>query len=145
LRADTGKTAGVVPSRVPGVVGDVALDPRHVLLAQDGVDLVEDEHHLLAPGADLLEEGALALGERPVGRGDEEDEVGVGDELAGDRLVLAEDRVGPRGVDYLDLAQQLDRRGDEHHAAPRLARLPSRPSAGRGSRWSSASPPLRAR
>ena len=62
------------------------------------VVLVEDEHDLLAPLPDRLEEGPLALGEGPVGRCDEQHQVRAGHELAGERLVLAQDGVRARRV-----------------------------------------------
>ncbi len=50
---------------------------------------------------------ALAFGERAVGRGDEEHQVGAGNEVAGQLLVSPDDRVGPRRVHDVDLAEQL--------------------------------------
>ena len=88
-----------------------AEDLLPVFRAGEDVDLVHHEHDLLAPLADLLQEAALALGEWPVGGGDEEDEVGAGDEVAGELLVPPDDRVGPGRVHDVDLAQQLGRMG----------------------------------
>ena len=71
------------------------------------VDLVDDEDDLLPPFADLLQERPLALGERSVGRGDEQDEIGAGNEVAGQLLVPADDRVGARRIHDAELAEDL--------------------------------------
>ncbi len=73
------------------------------------VDLVDDEHDLLAPRPDLLEEKPLALGERTVGGGDEKHEIGARHEVARQFLVPAHDGVRARRVDDVQLAQQLGR------------------------------------
>ena len=54
---------------------------------------------------------ALAFGERAVGRGDEEHQVGAGHEIAGQLLVLADDGVGAGRVHDGDLAEELGRDG----------------------------------
>jgi hypothetical protein len=97
----------------PGALGHEGEDAVDVLGGLQDVDLVDHDHDLLPPVADALEEGALALGERTVGRGDEEHHVRAGHELAGDRLVLAVDGVGARGIDDVDVLEQLDRGGDD--------------------------------
>ena len=90
--------AGRLAQERLGVLAHEAEHLLPVLRAGQDVDLVHHEHDLLAPLADLLEEAALALGERPVGAGDEEHEVGAGDEVAGELLVPPDDRVGARRV-----------------------------------------------
>ena len=65
----------------------------HLVGAGQQVGLVQDDHDLLAPAADALHEGALALAEGAVGRGDEQDEVGARHEAFGQRLVFAQDGV----------------------------------------------------
>ena len=97
----------------PRVPGHELHHVDDVLFRLQDVDLVDHHHDLLPPVADALKEGALALGERAVGGGDEEDHVRAGDELARDRLVLAVDGVGAGRVDDVDVAQQLHRRGDD--------------------------------
>ena len=77
------------------------------------VHLVDDDHDLLAPVADGGEEESLRFRERTVGRGDEDDQVRPWNELGGEPLVLADDRVGPRGINDVDVAEQFDRR--RHH------------------------------
>ncbi len=74
-----------------------------------------DDHDLLAPVADVLEERPLAFGERPVRGRHEEHEVGLRDELVGEALVLAKDRVGARRVDDVEIAQERRRGGDDVH------------------------------
>ncbi len=76
------------------------------------VDLVHHHDDLLPPGPDRLEEAPLALGEGPVGGGDEEDEVRPRDELAGELLVLPQDRVGAGGVHDHDVPQDLGGGGE---------------------------------
>ena len=80
-----------------------------VLFGADQVDLVDHDRDLLAPLADVRHELALALGERAVGGGDEEDQVGAGHELLGQRLVLADDGVRAGGVDERDLVEEVGR------------------------------------
>ena len=107
--AETGKTSGVKPSRrsMFSLTKSVTCcDGRFV--AQQ-VDLVDDDDDLLAPVPDRLHELPLALGERAVGGGDEEDQIGAGHELLGELLVLADDRVGAGGVDDGDLVEELGR------------------------------------
>ena len=97
----------------------------HHLLALFGpaenVDLVDDEDDLLAPLPDLLQEAALALGERAVRRGDEQHQVGAGDEIPGQLLVAPNDRVGARRVHDVDLAKDLGRMGALQAGTPRAA------------------------
>jgi hypothetical protein len=106
-RAETAKISGARPSSA------VAFSARrsHLERARQGedVDLVDDQHDLLAPRPDLLEELPLALGERAVGGGDEEDQVGARHEVAGQLLVAPHHRVGAGRVDDVQLAQQLRR------------------------------------
>jgi hypothetical protein len=86
------------PEGLRGLLPHERDDLRHVFRRLQEVGLVEYEHDLLAPLPDRLEEGPLALGVGPVGRGDEEHEVGPRKEVAGERLVLAQDRVRARRV-----------------------------------------------
>ncbi len=71
------------------------------------VGLVEHDHNLFAPLLDRRQEGALALGEGPLGRGDEQHQVGAGDEVARQLLVAANDRVGAGRIDDRQLAQHI--------------------------------------
>ena len=71
---------------------------------------------LLAPVADRPEEGPLAFGERPIGRGHEQHQIGARHELPGQPLVIALDRIGAWRVHDLQIAQQFDRRGDDERA-----------------------------
>ena len=102
---------GVESEQVPGAafLTNVSTSSSSDGRAED-VHLVDDDDDLLAPVADGGEEEPLRLGERPIGRGDEEDQVRAGHELGGEPLVLADDRVGAGRVDDVDVAQQLDRR-----------------------------------
>ena len=96
-----------------GVLGDEAADLLDVGGRVEDVDLVDHHHDLLAPLADALQEDPLALGERAVGGGHEQHQVGARHEVAGDRLVLAVDGVGARGVDDVDVLEQLEGGGDD--------------------------------
>ena len=84
------------PEERARVLGDEGEHATQVLLALQDVDLVDGHHDLLAPVPDGLQEGPLALRERPVRGGHEQDEVRARDELAGQRLVLAQDGVRAR-------------------------------------------------
>src|SRR6185436_7622509 len=77
-------------------------------LAED-VRLVDDDDDLLAPVTSRREKEPLGLGERTVGRRNEEDEVRPGHELGGEPLVFAHDGVGAGCVDDMDVPQQVDR------------------------------------
>ena len=79
----------------------------------EDVDLVEDDDNRLAPVSNAGEEEPFRLGERAIGGGDEQDEVGAGHEFGGDPLVLAENGVRARRVDDVDVAQQLGWRRDD--------------------------------
>ena len=105
-RAETGKISGFAAEQRLRVLGDERAHLLAIFGALEHVDLVDDDDDLLAPVADGLEERALALGERPIGRRDEQHEVGLRHELAGQPLVLAEDRVGARRVDDVEIAEQ---------------------------------------
>ncbi len=66
----------------------------------------------------------LALGERPVGRGHEENQIRAWNEVAGERLVLPGDGVRSRRIDDLDVLENRDgSRNDLQGVAPPLARL----------------------
>ena len=90
-----------------GVLALVAHYLLALLRPGQNVDLVDDEDDLLPPLTDLLQESPLALGERSVGRGHEQDEIGTGDEVSRQLLMPADDRVGPRGVHDVDLAENI--------------------------------------
>src|SRR5690606_39538295 len=66
-----------------GMLANVAQHLVYLLAALEDVDLVDDHQHLATPRRDQLEELALALGERPVGAGDEQQQVGSWDEALG--------------------------------------------------------------
>ena len=83
--------------------------PRRRRFVPQQIDLVDDDDDLLAPVPDRRHECPLALGERAVGGGDEEDQVGARHELLGELLVLADDGVGARGIDDRDLVEELRR------------------------------------
>ena len=104
---DDGKDLRGLAQQAGGVLADVADDLLALFGPGQNVDLVDDEDDLLAPLPDLLQEGPLALGEGAVGRGDEQDQIGAGNEVAGQLLVAADDRVGARGVHDVDLAEHL--------------------------------------
>ena len=89
------------------------------------------------------EEDPLGLGERPIGRGDEQDQIRARDEIGGQPLVLADDGVGPGRVDDVDVAQQFDRRGHDLQTVwhPCRARRRRRISAPESARWSASRPP----
>ena len=93
---------------------------EHLLLLGLGgqeLDLVDHDHDLLAPVADLLQEGAFRFAEGSVGAGDEEDEVAAGHEVFGQLLVLADDRVGARRIDEVDLLEPGHGQAAHGHAA----------------------------
>ncbi len=100
-------------------LGRVADKRQHVVelgRTLEDVDLVDDDHDLLAPRANRLDEGALGFGERAVRRGHEQDEVGPRHELGRQALVLADDRVGARRVDDVEVLEEVDGRGDRADA-----------------------------
>jgi hypothetical protein len=76
------------------------------------------------PQVDGLQERTLALGEGPVRRRDEEHEVRARDELASERLVLADHGVRPRRVHDRDLPEDVGGQGD--HLGARARRGPTR-------------------
>src|SRR5690606_31824028 len=59
------------------------------------------------------EKGTLGLGERAVGGGDKQHQVRPRYELAREPLVLAMNRIGAGCVDDVEVAQNLDRGGDD--------------------------------
>ena len=102
-RAETGNTSGVTPSSAARSRPRTAITSRAAPASVSRMSiLLIDDHDLLAPVADRLQEGALALGERAVGGGDEQHQVGAGHELARQRLVLADHGVGARRVHDVD-------------------------------------------
>ena len=111
-RADR-KDLGAEPEQPARVVGDERANLLDLRLRFENVDLVDDDDDLLAPAADLLEKRALGFGEGPIGRRHEQDQVGSRYELGRDRFVLADDGVGARRVDDVDLAEDLGRCGDD--------------------------------
>ena len=110
-RAETAKISGRLAQKPGGVVPNVADDLVALFRPGQDVDLVDDEDDLLAPLTDLLQEPPLALGEGSVGRGDEQDQIGAGNEVAGQLLVTPNDRVGARRVHDVELAEDLGRVG----------------------------------
>ena len=130
---------GLHPERVGRPLAYERHDLLEVRLRAQQVGLVEKDHDLLAPLADRLEERPLALRVGPVRRRDEEHEVGAGQEIAGERLVLAEHGVGAGRVHDRDRAQDLDRRPDLADAvgarrARELRPVPQDPHARGGGR-----------
>ena len=117
-----GEDFGAKAKQRVGAVGHERADGVPLAFVHQDIDLVDDDDDLLAPGADLLEEGALGFGERPVCRGDEDHQVRTGHELGGDGLVLADDCVGAWRIDDVDLLKQGDGRGNDMKV--RLAHLP---------------------
>ena len=89
-RAD-GEDARLEPQQLLAARLDVVDDLVEVAFPLGGeVGLVEDEDEPLAPVVPYeVQEHPLRLGEGPVEGGDEEDEVGAGDEVLGDLLVAA--------------------------------------------------------
>jgi hypothetical protein len=111
-QAESAKTRGSRPSVSPARFSNVARDLVEIGRRPHQVGLVQHQHDLLAPLADRGQERALALRVGAVGRGDEEHEIGTRQEVARQRLVLAQDRVGAGGVDDRDLAQDRGGRAD---------------------------------
>src|SRR5262249_52613446 len=79
--------------------------------AAEDVDLVDDDHDLLAPVPDLLHERTFGLGERTIRGCDEQHQVRARDEARGEPLVLPYDGIGARCVDDVDLPEQRGWRG----------------------------------
>ena len=104
------------PEDAPGRVADKRQHLVELRRAFEDVDLVDDDHDLLAPGANRFDEGAFGLGERPVSRGDEQDEIGPRHELGRQALVLADDGVRARRVDDVEVLEEVDGRGDRADA-----------------------------
>jgi hypothetical protein len=74
--------------------------------------------------ADVAEELALALGERPIRRGHEQHQIGARNESARQQLVRPLERVRARRVDEVDVAQQRRAGGDAANpVVPRCAVL----------------------
>jgi hypothetical protein len=73
------------------------------------IDLVEHNHDLLAPGAHPFKEGALAFGEGPINRGNEEYEVAARDKFFGDLLVFAQHGIDARRIHNCDIPQKVCR------------------------------------
>ena len=90
--------------------GDHLLELRGI--AED-IDLVQDDDDFLAPVANRRKEYPFGLGKRAVGGGDEQHEIGSRDKFGGNPFVLADDCVGARRVDDVDVAKQLCRRGQD--------------------------------
>ena len=111
----------LLPQLLRRLLVHVALDARHVVGAAREVDLVHDEHDVLAPAEDEPEEVVLARRVRAQQRGDEEDEVGPRHEPLGQQLLLALHRVGAGGVDDVQVLQQLDRQLVDEQARLGLA------------------------
>jgi len=74
-----------------------------------GVDPIDDQHYLLAPFVNALEEATLALGKRPIGGGNEEDRVRARDELPGNGFMVLVGGFRSRGVYDLNLLEQFNR------------------------------------
>ena len=111
-RAD-GKHFGCNPEQTPRRVAHECQDFVQLGVVLEDVDLVDHDDDLFAPVADRLQECPFRFRERPVGGGDKKDEVRPGYELGRQPLVLADDRVGPGGVNDVDIAKQLGRCGDD--------------------------------
>ena len=79
------------------------------------VDLVEEDDHFFAPFADALHKGPLTLGERAVGRGDENHQIAAGDKFFSQLLVATDDGIGARCVYDVDLPQKGSRVGHGQH------------------------------
>ena len=94
-----------------GVLGDEIPNLLQVGLALEDIHLVDDHDHLFAPIPNLLQEGALALGEGAVGGGEEEHQVGAGHETGGNHLVLAHDSVRAGGIHDAEFFEERHRRG----------------------------------
>ena len=60
----------------------------------------------------------LAFRERSIRRGDEQDQVGFGNEVLGEGLVLPVEGVSAGGIDELNLAQKGERLGHHFDAVP---------------------------
>ena len=106
-RAETKKIGGVRPSaeRMPPSTKERTSSTFRFVCQEVG--LVDDEQDLLPPVADELEVAAFALGQRPLGRGDEQHQVAPRHEAPGELLVVADDRVRPRRIHDGDLPQKL--------------------------------------
>src|SRR5690606_21240919 len=99
------KDLGPMTQERRGVLSDEGFHLVDLLGATENVDLVHDQHDLLAPGADLLEKLTLAFSEGPIGRGHEKDEIGAGNEVSGELFMTPNDGVGPRRIDDVQLPQ----------------------------------------
>ena len=93
---------------VQAVGGHEPVNSLEVLRPLDQILLVDDDDNLLPPGPDALEELALRLREGPVDRGDKQHQVRPRHEVRGQHFVLADDGVGARGVDDVDVAEEVD-------------------------------------
>ena len=100
------------PEQMLGALGHEPLHLHHVLSSVEDVRLVEHDDDLLAPVTSALEKGPFALGERPIDRRDEEDEIRSRHEVRGDALVLSVDRVRTGRVHDVDVPKHVDRRGE---------------------------------
>ena len=102
---------GFVPRDAPGRLAHKRQHLVELRRALEDVDLVDDDHDFLAPGANRFDKGAFRLGEGTICRGHEQDEIGPRHELGRQALVLADDGVRARRVDDVEVLEELDRRG----------------------------------
>ena len=109
-RALTGNTSGAMPSSRCADDANERTTSSSSSLRWKMSTLLTTMTIFLPQSADRFEERALGLGERPVGRGDEQHQIGARHEIVGEPLVLADDGVGARRVDDVDVAKQLHRR-----------------------------------
>ena len=91
------------------------LDLRGLFGGLQEVGLVHDHDHAAAPARRETQELALGFGEGPVRTRQEQHEVGAGQETLGQRLVLADDRVGAGGVHQRHALQAGQRVGQAAH------------------------------
>ena len=106
---ETGNRLGTEAEQTLDVLADELGHLSDACFVSQEIDLVDDDDDLLAPVPDRLHECPLALGERAVRGGHEEDHVGARHELLGELLVLANDGVGARRIDDRDLVEELVR------------------------------------
>jgi len=116
---DAGKALLQLAPKTARRIGDECAHCLEILVAFKDVHLVDNDDDLLAPISDRGEEGTLGLGEGPLSRRHKQDKVGAWDEVGRQPFVFANDCVGSRRIDDVDVFQQLRWCGNDADAARR--------------------------
>ena len=108
-----GQHVGVDAEQIARCLLDEIDDLLKLRSIAEDIDLVQDDDDLLAPVANRRQEYSFGLGKRAVGGCHEQHEIGSRNKVGGKAFMLADDRVGARRVDDVDVAKQLHRCGQD--------------------------------